>query len=90
MTLDRRQLLTGSGALAAAGWIGLSALGAHAQEGENEAAEAAPYTLPPLPYAYDALEPAIDTSLAEALQRWHVEPVLAAMLTRGFAEAGRL
>ena len=56
--LNRRDLLTGAGPLAAAGWLGLSALAAEAQE--KEMGEAAPYALPPLPYAYEALEPAID------------------------------
>jgi Fe-Mn family superoxide dismutase len=56
--LNRRDLLTGAAPLAAAGWIGLSALVAEAQE--KDLGEAAPYTLPPLPYAYEALEPAID------------------------------
>jgi len=59
MPLDRRELLTGFGPLAAAGWIGLSALAANAQD-EKDMGEPAPYTLPPLPYAYDALEPTID------------------------------
>jgi len=59
MPLNRRELLTGAGPLAAAGWIGLSALEALAQE-EKGIGEPAPYVLPPLPYAYDALEPAID------------------------------
>jgi len=56
--LNRRDLLTGAGPLAAAGWLGLSALVAEAQE--KEMGEAAPYVLPPLPYAYEALEPVID------------------------------
>jgi len=44
------------GTLAAAGgWIGLSADEARAEEGGPKA-----YTLPPLPYEYDALEPHID------------------------------
>jgi hypothetical protein len=37
-----------------------------------------------------ALDPAIDTSFPEALRRWQVEPVLAAEVARGFAEAARL
>jgi adenylate cyclase len=37
-----------------------------------------------------ALDPAIDSSFPEALRRWQVEPVLAAEITRGFAEAARL
>jgi Fe-Mn family superoxide dismutase len=60
MPLNRRELLTGMGPLAAAGWIGLSAIDALAQEEGKDMGEAAPYALPPLPYAYDALEPAID------------------------------
>jgi len=56
--LNRRDLLA-SAPLAAAGWIGLSALASHAQE-EKGMGEPAPYALPALPYAYDALEPVID------------------------------
>ena len=56
--LNRRDLLTGAGPLAAAGWLGLSALVAEAQD--KEVPDAAPYALPPLPYPYEALEPTID------------------------------
>ncbi|MHC4492936.1 MAG: superoxide dismutase [Planctomycetota bacterium] len=58
MTMNRRELLTGTAPLAAAGWLGCTALTADAQD--RGIGEAAPYTLPPLPYAYDALEPHID------------------------------
>ncbi len=58
--MNRRDLLTGAGPLAAAGWLGLSALVAEAQEKEKEMGEPAPYVLPPLPYPYEALEPTID------------------------------
>ena len=58
MTMNRRELLTAATPLAAAGWLGLSALRAEAQD--KGIGEPAPYTLPPLPYAYDALEPNID------------------------------
>lgn len=37
-----------------------------------------------------ALDPAIEASLPEALRRWQVEPVLAAEIARGFAEAARM
>ena len=57
MTLNRREQLTGAAPLAAAGWLGLAALRAGAQD---MPARAGAYTLPPLPYAYDALEPHID------------------------------
>jgi Fe-Mn family superoxide dismutase len=57
---NRRELLGGLAALATVGgWIGLSPQEAVAQDA---AAQAAPrsYTLPPLPYPADALEPHID------------------------------
>jgi len=60
--LNRRDLLTGAAPLAAAGWIGLSALVADAQDGPKPIGEPAPYALPPLPYPYDALEPTIDAA----------------------------
>ena len=46
-------------------WIQLAAAGAIAQ---SMKASAAPFTLPPLPYAYDALEPYID---AQTMQIHH-------------------
>lgn len=55
---SRRELLGTLGTLAAAGgWIGLTA-----DEALASAADGAPreYALPPLPYAYDALDPHID------------------------------
>jgi superoxide dismutase, Fe-Mn family len=57
---SRREMLGSLGTLAAAsGWIGLTANEAVAQEGDG--GEAPPeYSLPPLPYEYDALEPHID------------------------------
>jgi Fe-Mn family superoxide dismutase len=57
MHIPRRDFLAGV-PMAAAGWIGLSALDSLAQEGAP--ADAAPYTLPPLPYPIEALEPHID------------------------------
>ncbi len=57
MSLTRRDLLGSALPVAAAGWIGMHATEALAAP-EKEAA--APYVLPPLPYAYDALEPHID------------------------------
>ena len=57
--MNRRDLLTTAGPLAAAGWLGFSALVAEAQDAKP-LGEPAPYTLPPLPYPYDALEPHID------------------------------
>jgi Fe-Mn family superoxide dismutase len=57
MQMNRRDLLAGA-PLAAAGWLGFSALAAQAQE-EGPGA-ALPYALPPLPYPYEALEPHID------------------------------
>ncbi len=60
--LNRRDLLTGAGPLAAAGWLGLSALAAEAQDGPKPIGEPLPYVLPPLPYPYDALEPTIDAA----------------------------
>jgi Fe-Mn family superoxide dismutase len=57
--LNRRDLLTTAGPLAAAGWLGLAAL-AEAQDGGKPADGPAPYALPPLPYPYEALEPHID------------------------------
>lgn len=56
----RREMLGSLGALAAAGgWIGLSAEEATAQTPGTVGA-AREYSLPPLPYAADALEPHID------------------------------
>ncbi len=63
MELNRRELLSTAAPLAAAGWIATAAGCASAQDaGKAAAMAAAPaeYTLPPLPYAYDALEPNID------------------------------
>jgi Fe-Mn family superoxide dismutase len=59
--LNRRQVLGTLGTLAAAGgWIGLTPDEVQAQPGESAAAKPREYTLPPLPYAADALEPHID------------------------------
>ena len=69
--IDRRTALTTIGASALAGAAALSARPAHAavladkQTGFDP--DSGRYTLPPLPYAYDALEPAID----EATMRLH-------------------
>jgi Fe-Mn family superoxide dismutase len=60
MDLDRREMLGGLGTLAVGGWLGLGATETLAQPKEGEAAPAGEYTLPPLPYAADALEPHID------------------------------
>jgi len=63
MTPNRREMLGTLGTLAAAGgWIGLTAQETLAQAGGTpaSAAGAKEYTLPPLPYAADALEPVID------------------------------
>ena len=60
---NRREMLGTLGTLAAAGgWIGLSTEETIAQQGGSPGAAAAAreYVLPPLPYAYDALEPHID------------------------------
>ncbi|MFQ5844994.1 MAG: superoxide dismutase [Planctomycetota bacterium] len=57
MDLNRRDLLTAAAPLAAAGWIAAAAGRASAKETGGAPAE---YALPPLPYAYDALEPRID------------------------------
>jgi Fe-Mn family superoxide dismutase len=54
---NRRETLGALGTLAVGGWIGLSPQEALAQDGGGAAKE---YTLPPLPYDYDALEPHID------------------------------
>jgi Fe-Mn family superoxide dismutase len=57
---NRRELLGGLAALATVGgWIGLTAQETIAQEAGAPAAPRA-YTLPPLPYPVDALEPHID------------------------------
>lgn len=63
--LNRREMLGTLGTLAAAGgWIGLSADEAAGQAGAtptgSDAGKAKEYTLPPLPYPADALEPHID------------------------------
>ncbi len=59
--LNRREMLGGLSALAAAGgWIGLSADEAAAQSPSGTSAGPREYTLPPLPYPTDALEPHID------------------------------
>jgi Fe-Mn family superoxide dismutase len=57
---NRRELIGGLAALATVGgWIGLSPQESLAQEAGAPAAPRA-YTLPPLPYPADALEPHID------------------------------
>jgi len=68
--VTRREMLGSLGTLAAAGgWIGLTAEEAAAQT-QHGMPEATPreYTLPPLEYAYDALEPHID---AQTMQLHH-------------------
>ena len=65
MQPNRREMLGTIGTLAAAGgWIGLTADETHAQAagGTASAAGAKEYTLPPLPYPADALEPHIDAA----------------------------
>jgi len=74
--LSRRQVVMRSvpalalaGALAAAGpLLAADNAGAGATPGENEAFKDGQYVLPPLPYAYDALEPHID---AETMHLHH-------------------
>ena len=61
MQPNRRETLGALGTLAVGGWIGLSPQEAIAQEGGG-AGKAKEYTLPPLPYDYDALEPHIDAA----------------------------
>jgi len=61
--ISRRELMRDAGI--AAGTLAALGLGAASAEGavapaEAAAAEPAEYTLPPLPYAYDALEPHLD------------------------------
>lgn len=57
----RREMLGTLGTLAAAGgWIGLTAAESLASPHEESAGGPRQYTLPPLPYDYDALEPHID------------------------------
>jgi Fe-Mn family superoxide dismutase len=59
--VDRRNFLTGSAALAASGAaVTLLAPGRADAQAPATAAGAKGYTLPKLPYAYDALEPHID------------------------------
>jgi Fe-Mn family superoxide dismutase len=60
--INRRQMLGTLGGLAVAGgWIGLDTSEAVAAPSEGmELGKPKEYTLPPLPYAYDALEPYID------------------------------
>jgi len=59
MQPNRRETLGALGTLAVGGWIGLSAQETLAQD-KGGGGGAKEYTLPPLPYDYDALEPAID------------------------------
>jgi len=56
----REAFRLGLGSLAAA-WFGGSVLSALAAESTAATAPSGPYTLPPLPYPYEALEPHIDT-----------------------------
>jgi len=58
--VNRREMIGSLGVLAAAGgWIGLNADEAAAQDGSSTEPPRT-YALPPLAYAYDALEPHID------------------------------
>jgi Fe-Mn family superoxide dismutase len=58
---NRREMLGALGTLATAGgWIGLTATETLAQEGGSGGGSPKEYTLPPLPYPPDALEPSID------------------------------
>ncbi|RJP31110.1 MAG: superoxide dismutase [Phycisphaerales bacterium] len=57
--VNRRELLGSLGTLAAGGWIGLSAEEVFAQPASSTSSPRE-YTLPPLGYDYDALEPHID------------------------------
>jgi Fe-Mn family superoxide dismutase len=60
--ITRREAIGALGAAAiAGGWLGLTGRDAMAQEEKVHVERPpAPYELPPLPYAYDALEPHID------------------------------
>src|SRR6478752_10827775 len=42
-------------------WLGGSMVSAMAAQSANDSPVSGPYTLPPLPYPYEALEPHIDT-----------------------------
>jgi len=58
---NRREMLGALGTLATTGgWIGLTATETLAQNGGGSAGAPKEYTLPPLPYPADALEPTID------------------------------
>ena len=58
---NRREMLGALGTLATAGgWIGLNSTETFAQNETGSAAAPKEYTLPPLPYPADALEPSID------------------------------
>ncbi len=57
---NRREMLGTIGTLAAGGWIGLSAQESFAQDGGGGGGSPKEYTLPPLPYAPDALDPHVD------------------------------
>jgi Fe-Mn family superoxide dismutase len=56
----REALRLGLGSLAAV-WFGGSAFPALAAQSTSDSPVSGPYTLPPLPYPYEALEPHIDT-----------------------------
>jgi superoxide dismutase, Fe-Mn family len=56
----RETVRLGLGSLAAA-WFGGSVFSALAAQSTSDSPISGPYTLPPLPYPYDALEPHIDT-----------------------------
>lgn len=60
MDLNRREMLGGLSTLAVGGWLGVGAAETLAQPAEGGGAGPAEYTLPPLPYPADALEPHID------------------------------
>jgi Fe-Mn family superoxide dismutase len=63
MSKTRREALAAMGLAAAGGWIALGSDPVHAAPARPNAGslpEVRPYSLPPLGYAYDALEPHID------------------------------
>jgi len=57
---NRREMLGTLGTMAVGGWIGLAGDKGMAQEKPAAASGPKEYALPPLPYAYDALEPYVD------------------------------
>ena len=58
---DRREVMKAMGMTAIAGLCGLDLTTVSAQTQPTGSSAAGPYSVPPLPYGYDALEPYIDT-----------------------------